>query len=205
MEKQRFGRTALLFVFCYAAALLLLFGVHLGGFVANRLAYRSGALAPGQLALHDFTWQDMEEKDGRLVTTGGDPQLLLKDAGRRVENLVLELEFALPTKGITVFWAKPGMAHSLWAVAYPDENTGRVWLPAGGGQSLRIDPDSRPGNVVTVRQITVNQQRPFYAFFVPTAAEVAAVVVLPALAACLLQTVGVLLAGAKRAKAGGGQ
>lgn len=186
--KKRPG--ALLALGCYAAALLVFLAVGLIGFIQNRAAYASGRLAPATLSLDDFEWNtELELRDGTLVSLGADPQLILKDRERAVENVTLDFGYSRTPRMQQVFWAAPGQDHALRQMAYPTGQSGEkatFLLPAAGGQSLRIDPDTVLGTSIEVRGVTINTRRPFWQFFIPSAGQLAALLLVPPLAAAAL-------------------
>lgn len=171
---------------CYAAGLLVLLGVLLAGLAANRAAYASGALAPAQLTLDDFELYDLVVADGRLVSTGGDPRMILKDKSLLVENVALDAAYSRDPLTVAVYWAAPGGEYSVRRMRYPagGGSPAVFYLPAAGGASLRIDPGVVAGNEIALNGIDINQPRPFWRFFVPTAAQWLLLAVLPMLAAC---------------------
>lgn len=194
---------------CYAVGLLVFLVWCVVGFAQNRLAYQSGALQTAALPLDDFYFVDLEpQEDGTLLSVGGDPQLRLRDAARRVENVTVDITYRLDPILVNAFWgdaAAGEAAYSPRRMAYgqPAEGGLRFLLPAAGGQSLRIDPGTAAGNTIAVGRITINEKRPFYAFFLPTVGQGFMLCALPALAACFLW----LAAGAlprPRQKAGDG-
>ena len=177
---------------CYAVGLLVFLVRCVAGFAQNRLAWQSGALQTAALTLDDFSFVDLEQQeDGTLLSVGGDPQLRLRDAARRVENVTVDFSYRLDPILVNVFWgdaADGEGAYSARRMAYgkPAQGGLRFLLPAAGGQSLRIDPGTAVGNTITVHSITINEKRPFYAFFIPGAGQAFMLCVLPALAACFL-------------------
>lgn len=190
---------------CYALGLLLLLALHFAGFVQNRVAYSNGTLAHAELSVDDFELREMvETEDGMLVATGGDPQMLLLDKERRVENVYMEVGYSLPHRQQMALWTPAGADYDIRALAYAkDQDGGTVfWLPAAGGQSLRIDPTSVPGNVMEIRRIEINRPRPFYAFFIFTPDEWLLLGVLPALAASGIELLRQGVGALRRRKAG---
>lgn len=153
---------------CYLLWLAGLLVFHCGLLVANRVGYATGALQTAQLTVEDFTWVNLVEKDGLLVSTSADPQLILKDGTKKVDTLLLEMEFSHPPRLVTAFWAAQGQDYTLRQMAYPASNqrgTFQFFLPATGVQNLRVDPGTVAGNQITIHSIRVNQPRPFWAFF----------------------------------------
>ncbi len=178
---------AFLLVAAYGLAIALFLLAHFGLFAANRVLYATGALSREALSANDFEWFGLEPVDGantQFVTTDADPRLELKDKSRRVETVAISFTYARRPRSRTVFWAKPGQDYSVWNMAYSVGGEGRLFcLPVTGGQSLRIDPETVPGNLITVEGIEINVPRPFWAFFTPSALELMVLCVAPGLAA----------------------
>lgn len=201
--------TAFLLLACYACGLVVFAAAHLGLFAANRAAYANGSLAHATLAVEDFALREMEpQEDGTLlVLPGGDPQMLLIDTQRRVESVYIDFDYTLPPLLVNAFWGEEAedgsVEYSPRRMAYrqPGSEDGEAafYLPANGGQALRIDPGTAIGNRITVYGIEINRPRPFWAFFVPGAGEAVLYLALPGLAACglaLLGQAGLKLPGA---------
>lgn len=170
---------------CYLAGVALLLCLHSVQFIGNRMAYQSGQLQHRELIAEDFEWEEIVEKDGELITIGSDPKLILKDSTVRVETLWAEIEYSQPPRVVTAFWAEPGQGHSVRRMVYPAEKEGGMWflLPPEGGQSFRLDPDVVPGNRMVIHSLQINKPRSFWEFYIFTAKEWTALLVLPALAA----------------------
>ncbi|MDL2293697.1 hypothetical protein LJC60_03600 [Ruminococcaceae bacterium OttesenSCG-928-D13] len=181
---------AALVLACYAVALLLHLAVCTVALAQNRAAYASGELTPATLTLSDFELNDeiYQREDGMLVTSGADPQLLLVDRERRVESLTLHLGYSRAPRIRQVFWAVPGQDYDLRKTAYPfGRAEGEVvtfLLPPGGGQSLRIDPDSEAGTVIEFVSVTINERRPFWQFYQPDAGQALGLLLVPLLVGC---------------------
>ena len=153
---------------CYALWLVGLLVMNGFGFITNRLAYNSGKFQTMQLTIEDFEWINLVEKEGTLISTSADPQLLLRNKEMPVDTLLLDIEYSLSHRVVTVFWAASGQDHSVRRMAYPASQEGTTMgflLPVSGVQNLRIDPDSVAGNQMVIRSITVNQPRTFGEFF----------------------------------------
>lgn len=200
-------RPALFFVAaCYICGAIILFFVQLYGFVANRILYATGALAPAQLTLDDFDLDGIERSGNELWTFSTDPQMLLKDSGRLVENMVIDFSFQRPARTCTVFWQKPGQGYSMRRMAYSQNSENQVfYLPPTGVQGLRLDPDTIASNLIVVNSIAINQPRPLWVFFVPGTRRLVLLAVLPGLCASALATLGQLAAAMARRKVGATQ
>lgn len=170
----------------YAIGFAVLFVVHLVLYSGNLILSGRGDFEPHQLTMEDFEWEDIEERDGSYVTTGGDPRIYLKDSYIKVDSVEFDVTFSKKPLMINVFWGKTGQDYSVRRMAY-DLGGGRFWLPAFGGQNLRIDTGAVAGNVMEVHGIYLNRPRPWYSFFIPSAGSVALFIILPGLAACCVK------------------
>lgn len=185
---KEFGRrrpTALLLACCYGLCLLIWLLLGLGLFVYNRALYASGVLAPAVLSMDDFTKEGIEPLEGGWVTTTSDPKLILNDPAQRVDTLRTSFTGLYPLQVEAAFYAKHGQPYSLRRMVYAQQQgAGQLyWLPAGGGQNLRLDPDSAVGNILHSGEMVINEKRPFYAFFWPSATGVVVLLAAPALLA----------------------
>lgn len=183
----------------YGAGVVVLLCVQLAGLIQNKIAYANGSLAPQELSIDDFELVDIEIAEDGLLTLSGDPQMYLREEGRLVENVVLEFAYSRPPLMEMAFWAGEGQDHTLRQVAYMRDD-GMILLPAAGAQRLRIDPGTQPGNQIEIQRIAINQPRPLYSFFVPSAGQVLLLVAVPAL---LYSAVMIALPLAKSHKKGG--
>lgn len=178
---------AFLLAACYAAFVLAGLLLGLGRFVYNRALYATGRLEPAMLSAADFEYTEMDlQPDGTLLCTGADPQMYLLDTRRRIDTLRADILYSQPPQIVNVFWAQEGQDYSSQKMAYPRDGDSLFWLPAGGVQALRLDPGIVAGNTVDVRFIAINEKRPFYAFFIPSASGGALLLFGPALLACAL-------------------
>lgn len=202
MKKLKKHHSLYLFVLCYGVALVAALLVHTAGLVHNKILYATGALVQTELTLADFELaNDLVEQDGNIVSFGGDPQLVLQQGDLRVDTVYLEAEYSLPPRQISAMYNPPYSVRHM-AFARPGGEGSVFWLPTGGVYNLRLDMGSVPYNVISVHKIVVNTPRPFYAFFVPAAGEVAALAVLPGLAGCVLSILGRVRQLRRQRKAG---
>ncbi len=180
--------SACLVLGCYLAAFIGALVFATGQLIYNRVLYANGTFIPKVLSADDFTFEQMEDLGEGWLTTGTDPQMLLKDPTLRVDTLRTRFGYLNPPLVQTAFYAKPGQAYSLRRMVYAKTlGESRVYtLPAAGGQSLRLDPDSAMGNILTLEEIVINEKRPFYAFYIPSATAGALLLAGPALLACAL-------------------
>lgn len=180
---------------CYAGGLVLFLLWCLFGFAQNRIRYANGELVPMEFTMDridQFNFVDIEERDGRLVTTGRDPQLIYCSRVVLVENVVLELEYSKEPLLVNVFWKSDyDKEYSLREMAYSLGGDNRLFLlPGAGAGALRIDPGTVAGNEITVKRIAFNQKRPFWMFFIPTAGQVVLLCFVPGMVACAVAICG---------------
>ena len=175
---------------CYGCGVLLLLGSQLAGLAANKIGYATGSLVAMELAIDDFDLVDLERNGDELLTIGADPQMIYKQSEQKVENLIVEAEYRIIPREQNAFWAKIGQEHSIEQMVFATGKDGTLYLlPAAGGQQMRFDPDTRLGNTISVHRIAINQPRPFWAFFIPTARQLILLITIPGLVASLFAIV----------------
>ncbi len=175
---------------CYAGALLLALLWGTGCFLGNRILYATGFFTETVLEMDDFTPIQLEElENGSWVSVGSDPQLILNEKDLRVDSVRTHFQFIREPVIQTVFYANQDGNYNLrnMVYAYESEKGSVYWLPSGGGQNLRIDPDSSYGNVFYAQEIVVNEPRPAWAFFVPSGMQIGILLLAPAIVAGVLQ------------------
>ncbi len=183
-ERYRLHPARFLLGLCYGLWLLGMFAFHTGEYIANRMAYAGGELKTGVFYAGDFDKRELAEEGALLVSTGQDPQLLLLDEERKIENVYLDILYEKDPLAVTVFWAAPGADYSIRNMAYAAAPGGHLYyLPPTGVQSLRVDPGAVAGNTIEVRGVYVNVRRPLWAFYAPSAAEWLAFAIAPGFAA----------------------
>ena len=192
MKLKQKHPTAFLLCLCYAACLLGLLLLHLLQFAGNRIAHQKGAFPETQLTLADFTLEGLVEKDGVLVSTTTDPQMLLQDTQIKADAILLEAEFVYPPHLLMAFYAPPGQDYSVRNGVYGQTqgNTTLFLLPPSGGQSIRIDPGDVVSNPITIHKIILNPPRSIGSFFVFAPLDWTILSVAPALAASGISILG---------------
>ncbi len=181
-----------LVVACYVVCLVLALSWHTGQFLVNRILYAGGYFVTTTVQMEEFTpVQLLMLEDGRWATTGSDPQLILNNESLHVDTVRTDFRYTIEPLMETVFFTAPDNAYNLRQMVYANhtENGSVYWLPFAGAQSLRIDPDTRAGNVIQVEEIVLNEPRPFWAFYIPSGAEIAVLLFAPAFAAAFLHTI----------------
>lgn len=184
--------TAFLVLLCYLVCLATIVLLHFVQFASNRAAHKRGEFPETQLSINDFELVGLMEKDGKLITTTTDPQLLLKNRELRADSVLFEAEFVYSPHLLMAFHTTPGQDYSVrnGIFGQTSGNTTLFLFPPAGGQSIRLDPGDVAGNPIVVHQIVLNPPRSAASFFTFSTGDWTALVVLPALAASAISIAG---------------
>lgn len=164
-----------------------------GSLALDSLLYAFGVYEQKTVTLADtdqYTLVNMEESSpGVLTSTTGDAQLLLTP-GTLVRRLRLVAEYEGDGGEKDLYYHLPGMGYTprlrVWPTAAHDGESWVYTVPRIAGQNLRLDLADTAGVTVTVTAIVLNEPQPWTAYFVPGAAQLFWLAVLPGLAGCAL-------------------
>lgn len=164
-----------------------------GSLVLDSLLYAFGVYEQKTVPLADtgqYTLVNMEESSpGVLTSTTGDAQLLLTP-GTLVRRLRLVAEYEGDGGEKDLYYHLPGMGYTprlrVWPTAADDGESWVYTVPRLAGQNLRLDLADTAGVSLTVTAIVLNEPQPWYTYFVPGAAQLFWLAVLPGLAGCAL-------------------
>ena len=164
-----------------------------GSLALDSLLYAFGIYEQKTVTLGDtdqYTLVNMEESSpGVLTSTTGDAQLLLTP-GTLVRRLRLVAEYEGDGGEKDLYYHLPGMGYTprlrVWPTAAHDGESWVYTVPRVAGQNLRLDLADTAGVTVTVTAIVLNEPQPWTAYFVPGAAQLFWLAVLPGLAGCAL-------------------
>ncbi len=164
-----------------------------GSLALDSLLYTFGIYEQKTVTLADtdqYTLVNMEESSpGVLTSTTGDAQLLLTP-GTLVRRLRLVAEYEGDGGEKDLYYHLPGMVYTprlrVWPTAAHDGESWVYTVPRIAGQNLRLDLADTAGVTVTVTAIVLNEPQPWTAYFVPGAAQLFWLAVLPGLAGCAL-------------------
>lgn len=164
-----------------------------GSLALDSLLYAFGVYEQKTVTLADtdqYTLVNMEESSpGVLTSTTGDAQLLLTP-GTLVRRLRLVAEYEGDGGEKDLYYHLPGMGYTprlrVWPTAAHDGESWVYTVPRVAGQNLRLDLADTAGVTVTVTAIVLNEPQPWTAYFVPGAAQLFWLAVLPGLAGCAL-------------------
>ena len=181
------------FAALYLLGMVLLLLSMAGSLALDSLLYALGVYEQKTVTLGDtgqYTLVNMEETaPGVLTSTTGDAQLLLTP-GTLVRRLRLVADYEGDGGEKDLYYHLPGMGYTprlrVWPTAAPDGESWVYTVPRAAGQNLRLDLADTAGVTVTVTAIVLNEPQPWYAYFVPGAAQLFWLAVLPGLAGCAL-------------------
>lgn len=164
-----------------------------GSLALDSLLYAFGIYEQKTVTLGDtdqYTLVNMEESSpGVLTSTTGDAQLLLTP-GTLVRRLRLVADYEGDGGEKDLYYHLPGMGYTprlrVWPTAAHDGESWVYTVPRIAGQNLRLDLADTAGVTVTVTAIVLNEPQPWTAYFVPGAAQLFWLAVLPGLAGCAL-------------------
>lgn len=181
------------FAALYLLGVVLLLLSMAGSLALDSLLYAFGVYEQKTVTLADtdqYTLVNMEESSpGVLTSTTGDAQLLLTP-GTLVRRLRLVAEYEGDGGEKDLYYHLPGMGYTprlrVWPTAAHDGESWVYTVPRVAGQNLRLDLADTAGVTVTVTAIVLNEPLPWTAYFVPGAAQLFWLAVLPGLAGCAL-------------------
>ena len=181
------------FAALYLLGVVLLLLSVAGSLALDSLLYAFGVYEQKTVTLADtdqYTLVNMEESSpGVLTSTTGDAQLLLTP-GTLVRRLRLVAEYEGDGGEKDLYYHLPGMGYTprlrVWPTAAHDGESWVYTVPRIAGQNLRLDLADTAGVTVTVTAIVLNEPQPWTAYFVPGAAQLFWLAVLPGLAGCAL-------------------
>lgn len=197
--KQLLRRRWALPALCYLVALAVWIVLGAAALAGDIWARSRGSLSEQTLHAADFTLDGLEPLEGRadgeaemLVTTTGDPQMLLADlGGRTVRTLQVFARYEGDAREMCLYYTTAaGQPYSPDRRVYPAQQADGSYLytlPRTRIVSLRLDPCSPDeGKQVTIRldRITLNTQVGGY--FLPSWYQIFCLVLYPALAAAAL-------------------
>ena len=176
-------------------------------FVGDSSAKAKGTLTETSIPIEswqlaELTWGEPGENSapqGQLITTGGDPQMILEDvSGRVVRTVSYNVEFDGDSREMCLYYTtKTGEPYSQDCRVFPKvlaDGTYVYTLPRTQIVALRLDPCSPDENktvglTFTPQSITLNAASTLPGgadYFIPTWYQLFGLIVYPALAAAAL-------------------
>ena len=204
-------------VLCWCAVLVFWLVQGAVAFAGDSSAKAKGTLTETSIPIEswqlaELTWGEPGENSapqGQLITTGGDPQMILEDvSGRVVRTVSYNVEFDGDSREMCLYYTtKTGEPYSQDRRVFPKvlaDGTYVYTLPRTQIVALRLDPCSPEENkavTLTMSDITLNAADTLPAvwqYFVPTWYQAFCLVLYPALAAAAVSIVGAVVTERKR-------
>ena len=194
-------------VLCWCAALVFWLVQGAVAFAGDSSAKAKGTLTETSIPIEswqlaELTWGEPGENSapqGQLITTGGDPQMILEDvSGRVVRTVSYNVEFDGDSREMCLYYTtKTGEPYSQDRRVFPKvlaDGTYVYTLPRTQIVALRLDPCSPDENktvglTFTPQSITLNAASTLPGgadYFIPTWYQLFGLIVYPALAAAAL-------------------
>lgn len=194
-------------VLCWCAALVFWLVQGAVAFAGDSSAKAKGTLTETSIPIEswqlaELTWGELGENSapqGQLITTGGDPQMILEDiSGRVVRTVSYNVEFDGDSREMCLYYTtKTGEPYSQDRRVFPKvlaDGTYVYTLPRTQIVALRLDPCSPDENktvglTFTPQSITLNAASTLPGgadYFIPTWYQLFGLIVYPALAAAAL-------------------
>ncbi|MBP0980188.1 MAG: hypothetical protein J6Q18_01350 [Oscillospiraceae bacterium] len=138
-------------------------------FVSETAARKSGDMYNHTLNASDFTWNGIKTKDGVVITTDNDPQMLL-EAPMKFTSLRFYMESSIYPGEMVVYYTEPGdtgfsVQKRLWIVPTDQPNWYVLETPMKTVTALRIDPTMYAGNILEFGEFIFNEEKAFLDYF----------------------------------------
>lgn len=184
-------------VICYLVAFLVWLLLGVGAAVSDAMARASGRLEELTLHAADFALVDLtltasDAESETLVTTTGDPQMILEDlSGYTVRTMRVWASYEGDAREMCLYYTtRPGEPYSQDNRVYPaqqDEGSYLYVLPRTQIVSLRLDPCSPDeGRTVTMHLSRIALNTDVGGYFIPSWYQIFCLILYPGLAAALL-------------------
>ena len=141
----------------------------LWGYAVETSAFKNGTLETYTITSTDFMWNGIKEKDGQVVTTDNDPQMLLEKP-QKFTSLKFYMDASIHPGEMVVYYTEPGDAgfssqKRLWVVPTDQLGWYTVETSLKNVTALRVDPTMYAGNILTFGDFTFNREKPLVDYF----------------------------------------
>lgn len=152
---------------------LMLIAIFIAGglfaFVSESSARKSGDLRSYSLQAQDFVWNGIADKDGIVITTDNDPQMLL-ETPMEFTSLKFYMKSSIYPGEMVVYYTEPGDASfsvqkRLWIVPTDQPNWYILETPMKTVTALRVDPTMYAGNILEFGEFIFNEEKAFSDYF----------------------------------------
>lgn len=156
-------------VFTALALIALFVAKGLFGFLTESSSVKNGSLQQYTLASTDFVWNGIEVRNGVVVSTDNDPQMIL-DGTQKFTSLRFYMESSIYPGEMVVYYTEPGDAgfstiKRLWAVPADQPDWYVVETSMKDVTALRLDPTMYAGNVLEFGDFIFNESKSFSDYF----------------------------------------
>ena len=146
------------------------------GFVMESSAVKNGSLENYTLASTDFQWEGIRVKNGQVITTDNDPQMLFEKA-QKFTSLTFYMESSIYPGEMVVYYTEPGDAgfsvqKRLWIVPTDQLGWYTVETSMKNVTALRVDPTMYAGNVLTFGDFIFNREKTLGDYFAVSYSDV---------------------------------
>ena len=146
------------------------------GFVMESSAVKNGSLENYTLASTDFQWEGIRVKNGQVITTDNDPQMLFEKA-QKFTSLTFYMESSIYPGETVVYYTEPGDAgfsvqKRLWIVPTDQLGWYTVETSMKNVTALRVDPTMYAGNVLTFGDFIFNREKTLGDYFAVSYSDV---------------------------------
>lgn len=138
-------------------------------FARETIAHNNGSLYQYTVDSTDLTWSGIEYRNGHLMTTDNDPQMIFEKQ-QKFTSLRFYMEASIYPGEMVVYYTEPGDAgfsaqKRLWIT--PTDETGWYYVETTmkNVTSLRVDPTMYRGNIVTFGDFIFNEDKTFADYF----------------------------------------
>ncbi len=138
-------------------------------FVSESSARKSGDMYSYSLQAEDFVWNGIANKDGVVITTDNDPQMVL-ETPMKFTSLRFYMKSSIYPGEMVVYYTEPGDAafsvqKRLWIAPANQPGWYILETPMKTVTALRIDPTMYAGNVLDFGEFIFNQEKAFLDYF----------------------------------------
>lgn len=169
IDKIRKISSRRIIIFTAFALVAGFFASGLVGYVTESSARKNGTLVQSTLSATDFVWNGIKVKDGVVITTDNDPQMLL-ETPQKFTSLSFYMEPSIYPGEMCVYYTQPGdeafsVQKRLWIVPADQPGWYTVETSMLDVTALRLDPTMYAGNILDFGDFVFNREKSFGEYF----------------------------------------
>lgn len=139
------------------------------GYITETSARKNGSLSQYTVSATDFVWNGIKHKEGVVITTDNDPQMIL-ETPQKFSSLKFYMECSIYPGEMCVYYTQPGdeafsVQKRLWIVPTDQSNWYMVDTSMMDITALRIDPTMYAGNILGFGDFIFNEEKAFSDYF----------------------------------------